>query len=197
VLSVAVLTQCVESLSKNETLVHVLRATATAMPRHSWCLIGGSIYQTVWTVACGRPAAAGINDYDVFYFDPTSGADEQQQYERRIAAATSARIELTNQALITAAWFEAEFGCPKDTSDYLSLEDAISKASVSSPIVGVTLRHGELSLLALADADRLTTLEVFPNRKFRSDAVMPFYRRKCSKWHRTWPMVTFHDWDGP
>ena len=33
-------------------------------------LVSGCLVQTVWNVLTGRAAGYGINDYDVFYFDP-------------------------------------------------------------------------------------------------------------------------------
>ena len=40
-------------------------------------LVAGCLAQTVWNVATGRAVEFGINDYDVFYYDPdTSWAAE-------------------------------------------------------------------------------------------------------------------------
>jgi hypothetical protein len=33
------------------------------------CLVAGSIYQAWWNALSDRPVAAGVKDYDLFYFD--------------------------------------------------------------------------------------------------------------------------------
>jgi uncharacterized protein len=195
--SVAILDKCVSALLQNQTLLTLAEATAATLPRNQpWYFIGGCVYQTVWNVLTNQPPDANIGDYDIVYFDRHSGFDEQRDYKTRIAAVAPVKIDLKNQALITADWFQRAFGIPKDTSDYLSLEDSIAKAYVSSPVIGVTWHDGQLCVLALADLDKLIKLEVFPNVKFRDERILPFYRKKCEKWRRSWPTVTYHAYDG-
>jgi hypothetical protein len=33
-------------------------------------IVSGCLVQTVWNVLTGRPVDYGIDDYDIFYFDP-------------------------------------------------------------------------------------------------------------------------------
>ena len=193
-------------LRRDRTLVEVLQQASRVFPTEQpWYLIGGSIYQTVWNVISRAAPAANIGDYDLVYFDRGSGVRLQQHYQGTITAAVVAKqrrnggtvkIQVKNQALITAASYKKKFRRQKDTSPYRSLEDSIAKAYVSSPVVGVTWQRGELCILALADFERLLELKVFPNNKYRTKRIMPFYRRKATKWHDLWPKVTIHDWVG-
>ena len=46
-------------------------------------IVSGCLVQTVWNVQTGRAVDYGINDYDVFYFDPdTSWAAEDAVIRR-------------------------------------------------------------------------------------------------------------------
>jgi hypothetical protein len=185
-----------DMLSKNRTLLAILTAAAESIPQ-GWYVIGGSLYQTVWNLQHGREPDQDIGDYDVVYFDPSTTKEQEQDYEQRITASVpGAKIEVKNQAFITNAWYEHQYGCPKDTSGYLSLEDAIAKAYVSSPVIGVSWTGAEMHVLELTGLDDLMGLRVYPNFTFRDRRVLPFYRNKFRKWYGTWPLVKFHNWDG-
>jgi hypothetical protein len=184
-------------LSENRTLANVLECAAKTLPPQPWYLIGGSLYQTVWNVKHGKQPERHIDDYDIAYFDPHTRKRQEAKYQRQISEwVPGVKVQVKNQALITPAWFKRHFGCKKDTPRYLSLEDAIGKAYVSSPVLGVSWRDGELQVLDLADSDRLLDQQVFPNNKFRGRKILPFYRKKYAKWHALWPKVRFYNWDG-
>jgi hypothetical protein len=52
------------ALSRNDRLLMVLERIA-GMWLPGWYLSGGGVFQTVWNVVTGRPAANGIKDYDL------------------------------------------------------------------------------------------------------------------------------------
>lgn len=194
--TVACLRECTSIMRQNKTLLNVLRQAGKIIPSQSY-VIGGSLYQTVWNVKSGEAPEANIGDYDVVYFDPRSGKKQQTYYENKIREQVpNVKVEVKNQALVTDRWYERAFGYRKDTSRYLSLEDSIAKAYVSSPVIGMSWKDDQFVLLALADFDRLLSLEVFPNSKFRSKRVLKFYKRKYEKWHAIWPRVRFYNWEG-
>jgi len=78
-------------MNQSEFLTAALRnpANATIAERlfeldlpDAW-LVSGCLVQTVWNVLTGRAVDYGINDYDVFYFDPdTSWAAEDAVIRR-------------------------------------------------------------------------------------------------------------------
>jgi hypothetical protein len=45
----------------------LLNVSAADLPQ--WRVVAGCIYQTVWSSITCRSPGAGINDYDVIYFD--------------------------------------------------------------------------------------------------------------------------------
>src|SRR5258708_36287648 len=71
---------------------------------------GGSIAQTVWNWKFGLPAAHGIADVDVVYFDATDLSEEAEaRHAARLRADFSAlpvRIDVKNEARVHL-WYEA------------------------------------------------------------------------------------------
>ncbi len=61
------------------------RAAQLRLP--DWWLTGGAVFQTVWNVLDGRDPAAGIEDYDIFYFDRSDISEESECAARQCAAA--------------------------------------------------------------------------------------------------------------
>src|SRR5262245_38278146 len=90
----------------NETIAREL--VALALP-DAW-LVAGCLTQTVWNALSGRPLAYGINDYDVFYFDPDTSWEAEDAVIKRVQvqlAGCEARIEIRNQARVHL-WYPAK-----------------------------------------------------------------------------------------
>ena len=77
--------------------------------------MSGCLVQTVWNVLTGRAVDYGINDYDIFYFDPdTSWAAEDaviRKLQHRLAWSGVA-IEVRNQARVHLWYPEKHSACP-------------------------------------------------------------------------------------
>ena len=70
--------------------------------------------QTVWNVLTGRAVDYGINDYDVFYFDPDTSWAAEDAVIRRLAARSPSRgvtVEARNQARVHL-WYPEKHGLP-------------------------------------------------------------------------------------
>src|SRR3954468_18334506 len=66
-------------------------------------LVSGCLVQTVWNVLTGRAVDYGINDYDVFYFDPDKSWAAEDAVIRRFNDALAhldVKIEARNQARV-------------------------------------------------------------------------------------------------
>ena len=78
-------------------------------------LAAGAVFQTVWNGLTGRDPAAGIQDYDVVYFDDGDLSwDAEDRVVRRAAevfAGTGIDVEVRNQARVHL-WYENRFGVP-------------------------------------------------------------------------------------
>src|SRR5439155_207600 len=80
---------------------------ALALP-DAW-LVSGCLVQSVWNALTGRAAGYGINDYDVFYFDPDTTWEAEDAVIRRIdarLATLGVTIETRNQARVHL-WYAA------------------------------------------------------------------------------------------
>ena len=66
-------------------------------------IVAGCLVQTVWNVLTGRDVGYGINDYDVFYFDPDTSWAAEDAVIRRLHGALGnfdAKVEARNQARV-------------------------------------------------------------------------------------------------
>ncbi len=78
-------------------------------------LAAGALYQTVWNCLCKRDPRAGINDYDINYFDATDLTWEAEDAVIRRGADLfgdlDATVEIRNEARVHV-WYEDKFGVP-------------------------------------------------------------------------------------
>ncbi|MBS0527925.1 MAG: nucleotidyltransferase family protein [Proteobacteria bacterium] len=95
----------------------VNEAIATGLARiglpDAW-LVSGCLVQTVWNALTGRAIGYGINDYDVFYYDPDTSWEAENtiihDMQRRLAH-LGATIEVRNQARVHL-WYPGKHGVP-------------------------------------------------------------------------------------
>lgn len=107
-------------------------------------LTAGCLFQAAWNRICGRPAAWGVNDYDVFYFDK----DLSWEAENRMIVAAQmlfqdldVKVEVRNQARVHL-WFADRFG-----AEYPPLHSAkagIDRFLICSTCIGLDVDSGEL-----------------------------------------------------
>jgi len=105
-------------------------------------LVAGCVYQAVWNRLAGRPVAAGIKDYDIFYFDPDTSWEAEDRAIRAAGALfadLAVPIELKNQARVHV-WYGERFGAgyPPLTSS----EDGIGRYLVACTCVGIRVEDG-------------------------------------------------------
>lgn len=75
-------------------------------------LTGGCLAQSWWNVAAGRDPAAGVRDYDLFYWEADTSWDAEDQVIRRAAGLwPGLNVEPRNQARVHL-WFAERFGAP-------------------------------------------------------------------------------------
>lgn len=77
-------------------------------------LVAGCLVQTVWNVLTNRAVDYGINDYDVFYFDPDPSWEAEDHIIRTLAerlAKHGISVEARNQARVHL-WYPEKHGLP-------------------------------------------------------------------------------------
>ena len=73
----------IQTALQNQVNVELLRRLPTLGLTDCW-LVAGCIFQALWNAQADRDAAAGVKDYDIFYFD---SADLSYEAEDRIGEA--------------------------------------------------------------------------------------------------------------
>lgn len=169
-------------LSNPHNRAILARWDALALP-DGW-LVAGCLFQSVWNLRCGRPPAASIKDYDLFYFDPHDLSREgEQQVQARVQAVLAdleIDIECANQARVHL-WYEEDYG--ESYQPLTSSRDGIDRFLVPATCVGV--RPGELYApngLALLYEGRLAMNPLVPHRAL--------YERKTASYQSRWPWLT-------
>jgi uncharacterized protein len=124
-------------MTKNEATRAILsRWSRVALPQ-SW-LVAGCLFQTVWNIQSGRPPAAGIKDYDIFYFDSRDlSAETESQVQSLVNSVLGdlgVNIEVVNQARVHC-WYPAHFGKPYPA--LCTVEEGIDRFLVLESCVGM------------------------------------------------------------
>ncbi len=146
-------------------------------------LVAGCLFQTVWNTQAGRPPAADIKDYDLFYFDASDlseAAEAQVQAQAdSVLGDLGVTIEVANQARVHL-WYPAHFGHPYPP--LVSAEDGIRRFLVLETCVAV--RPGQCHApygLAGLYAGTLT-----PNPRTPYPAL---FARKTASYRARWPWL--------
>lgn len=146
-------------------------------------IVAGCLTQTAWNVQTGRALDYGINDYDVFYFDPDLSWEAEDRVIgdcRALSDRFGARIEIRNQARVHL-WYPQKYGKP-----YTALSratDGIDRFLTRCTQVG--LSSDGIHVYAPAGLNDVEGLIVHPNLtpNFSAEA----YRTKSARWQALWP----------
>lgn len=168
----------------HDTLLN--ETTALALP-DAW-ITAGSLAQSIWNIQTGRPIAYGIDDYDVFYFDPDlswQAEDRVIMSLRALSEKLGVRIEARNQARVHL-WYQQKHGL-----HYPALQkstDGIDRFLTRCTQLGLQRGTDGDRIYAPAGLDDLTALIVRPNPtpNFSAEA----YRIKTARWLALWPELT-------
>jgi uncharacterized protein len=151
-------------------------------------IVAGCLVQTVWNVLTSRPIDHGINDYDIFYFDP----DTSWQAEDAIISELQGRlekpgikIEVRNQARVHL-WYPEKHGLP-----YLALQSStqgIDRFLTQNTQVGIHRTRDGHDVYAPNGLDDIADMIVRPNPGPNFSAAN--YEAKTRRWKTQWPEIT-------
>ena len=166
------------------------RAAGLDLP--GWYLTAGCLFQTVWNALSEREPAAGIRDYDLFYFDDTDLSWEAEDLVIQRAAEVftdiGVGVEVRNEARVHL-WYERKFGVP--CAPYRSSEDAIDSFAATTCCYGIRLVDDELEVYAPHGFGDLFGFVLRPNPVLAPREV---YETKARRWSAEWPRLTFLPW---
>lgn len=131
----------IEEALQNTFNRSILERLPTLQLSDAW-LVAGCLFQTIWNLQDGRTPAAGIKDYDLFYFDGDDLSPEAelatQQRVHTCYQELGITIETKNQARVHT-WYSEWFGFPY--SALRDSRDGIDRFLV--PCTAVGLQNGQ------------------------------------------------------
>jgi uncharacterized protein len=168
----------------NQTIVDEL--FELALP-DAW-LVSGCLVQTVWNVRTNRAVDYGINDYDVFYFDPDTSWEAEDAVIRTLAerfAKLGVTVEVRNQARVHL-WYARKHGLPYPPLH--SSTEGIDRFLTKNTRIGIRRTIDGYDVYAPDGFDDAANLTVRPNMTANFSAAN--YAKKAARWKALWPEVT-------
>ena len=153
----------------------------------SW-IVSGCLVQTVWNVMTGRAVDHGINDYDVFYFDPDTSWEAEDAVIRKLHGALgelNVTVETRNQARVHL-WYGEKHGVP-----YPPLQNSaegIDRFLTTTTRIGLRRTQHGYDIHAPNGFDDAAGLIVRPNPGPNFSAAN--YEAKAQRWKAVWPEIT-------
>src|SRR5664280_3634 len=157
-------------------------------------IVSGCLVQTAWNGLTARAIDYGINDYDVFYFDPdTSWQAEDtviRQLQHRLGQ-LGVTIEVRNQARIHL-WYPQKHGLPYPALQFST--QGIDRFLTRNTQVGIRRTDRGYDVYAPHGFDDIAGMIVRPNPGPNFSAAN--YAAKASRWKGLWPELTVLAADG-
>ncbi len=151
-------------------------------------IVSGCLVQTAWNVLTGRAVGYGINDYDVFYFDPDTSWQAEDHVIRKLQdrlARLGVTIEVRNQARVHL-WYPKKHDLP-----YPALRcstEGIDRFLTKNTQVGIRRTQAGHDVYAPNGFDDIARLIVRPNPGANFSAAN--YAAKAARWKGLWPELT-------
>ena len=155
--------------------------------RDAW-IVSGCLVQSAWNGLTGRAVDYGINDYDVFYFDPDTSWQAEDAVIRDLQGRLShlgVAIEVRNQARVHL-WYPEKHGLP-----YPALRcstEGIDRFLTRNTQVGIRRSAHGYDVYAPNGFDDIADMIVRPNRIANFSAKN--YAAKAARWKALWPELT-------
>jgi uncharacterized protein len=156
-----------------------------------WWLTAGCIAQSVWNFACKRDIHSGIRDYDLFYYDPDTSWDAENEViceAKRLFADMPVEVQVRNQARVPL-WYEQKFGIPFGVVTQAS--DGIDRFPCATVAIGVKRLDAAFEVYSPFGLADLFEGTLRPNRALPIPGV---YAEKTSRWQREWPHLHLEPW---
>ena len=150
-------------------------------------IVSGCLVQTVWNAQTGRAVDYGINDYDVFYFDPDTSWAAEDAVIRKLHGAfarLNAKVEARNQARVHL-WYGEKHGLP-----YPPLRcstEGIDRFLTRNTRIGIRRTRDGYDIYAPNSFDDIAGMIVRPNPGPNFSKAN--YEAKAARWKALWPEI--------
>jgi hypothetical protein len=151
-------------------------------------IVAGCLVQTVWNGLTGRAVDYGINDYDVFYFDPDTSWAAEDAVIRTLHdafAELQVKVEARNQARVHL-WYSKKHGLPYPPLNCST--EGIDRFLTKNTRIGIRRTRDGYDVYAPDGFDDIVGLIVRPNRAANFSATN--YEAKARRWKALWPELT-------
>ena len=151
-------------------------------------LVSGCLVQTVWNVLTNRAVDYGINDYDVFYFDPDTSWEAEDKVIRTLAERFASRgiaVEARNQARVHL-WYPEKHGLPYPPLHRST--QGIDRFLTKNTQIGIRRTREAYEVYAPNGYEDVAALIVRPNPGLNFSAAN--YQAKAARWKALWPEIT-------
>ena len=165
--------------------------TARDLNLPDWWIVSGAIYNQVWNHMTGRPDMYGVNDIDLFYFDPdTSYEAEDEVIQRAIRLfAPNPPVEIRNEARVHL-WYEQHFGQP--FAPLKNCRQAVDNFASRSHSVALHLNADDtFKLYAPFGLNDIFSFRITPNPTRPNCAT---YDAKSKRQKKLWPELDIIPW---
>jgi hypothetical protein len=150
-------------------------------------IVSGCLVQTVWNALTNRAIDYGINDYDIFYFDPDTSWEAEDRIIRHlqsIFARLNVAVEARNQARVHL-WYPEKHGLPYPP--LACSTDGIDRFLTRNTRIGIRRTPDRYDVYAPDGFDDVAGMIVRPNRAANFSPVN--YETKAARWKKLWPEI--------
>ena len=151
-------------------------------------IVSGCLVQTVWNVLTSRRVDHGINDYDIFYFDPDTSWQAEDAVIRKLQgrlAGLDVKVEVRNQARVHL-WYPQKHRLPYPALH--SSAQGIDRFLTKNTQVRIRRTPGGHDVYAPNGFSDIADMVVRPNHTTNFSAAN--YEAKASRWKTLWPEIT-------
>ena len=151
-------------------------------------LVAGCLAHTAWNVLTGRAVDYGINDYDVFYFDPDTSWEAEDKVIRLLGERLAGRgiaVEARNQARVHL-WYGDKHGLPYP--ELRCSTEGIDRFLTRNTQIGLRRAEAGYEVYAPHGFDDVAAMIVRPNPAPNFSPTN--YAAKAERWKKLWPEIT-------
>ncbi len=172
------------------TLMRAFRTARDIDLPDCW-IVAGAIYNQVWNHLTGRPEMYGVNDIDLFYFDPDTSYGAEDAVIKRFTNtfAPQPPVEIRNQARVHL-WYEQHFGTPY--APLKNSREAIDRFACLTHCVGLRLtKKAGFEIYAPFGLNDIFSFRVTPNPSRNNRKT---HQAKAVKQLALWPELKVIPW---